>query len=142
MLSRKVKVLRQCASVILTNELGQVLFVYQERGRYGFPGGVVDAGETSPTAAIRESKEEVNVDVGLEHIVGTYFLRGGGLPDIFATVYKGYIRSGIPEPDGREIIRFEWRDPQDPPTPLLSDARAALPDFLSGQRGVVRDYWR
>ena len=137
-----MKVLRRCASVILTNERGQVLFVYQERGCYGFPGGVVDAGETPPAAAIREAKEEVSVEVGPEHIVGTYFLRDGGLPDIFATVYKGYIRSGTPEPDGREITRLEWRDPQHPPTPLLSDARAALPDFLSGQRGVVRDYWR
>ena len=135
-------VLKQCAAVILVNERGQVLFVFQERGRYGFPGGVVDVGETPPMAAFREAKEEANVEVGLEYIVGTYFLRGGGLPDIFATVYKGCIRSGTLKPDGREIIRLAWRDPRHPPTPLLSDAKAALPDFLAGRRGAVRDYWR
>ncbi len=137
-----MKKIKQCASVILTDERGQVLFVHQEQGTYGFPGGVVDVGETPPIAAVREAKEEANVEVGLEHIIGTYFLRGGGLPNIFATVYKGCIRSGTPEPDGREIIRLEWRDPHEPPTPLLSDAKAALPDFLAGRSSVVRDYWR
>ena len=102
----------------------------------------MDVGETPAAAAIREAKEEANVEVDLGHVVGTYFLRGGGLPDIFATVYKGYIRSGTLKPDGREIIRLIWCDPNDPPTPLLPDAKAPLPDFLAGRRGVVRDYWR
>ena len=102
----------------------------------------MDVGETPPIAAVREAKEEAGVEVGLEFIVGTYFLRGGGLPDIFATVYKGRVHSGKFEPDGQEIIRLEWRDPRDPPTPLLPDAKAALPDFLVRRRGVVKEYWR
>ena len=137
-----MKTLRQCASVILTNDAGHVLFVYQEQGRYGFPGGVLDVGETPAMAATREAREEANVEVGLGYIIGTYFLRGGGLPDVFATVYRGYILSGTLKLDGREIVRLGWCDPRDPPTPLLSDAKAALPDFLAGRRGVVRDYWR
>ena len=137
-----MEALKQCASVILTDDSEQILFVYQERQRYGFPGGVVDLGETPPQAAVREAKEEVNVEVSLEYLVGTYLLRGGGLPDIFASVYKGRILSGEPKTDGHEILRVDWLEPHTPPIPLLPDAAAALPDFLAGKKGVVKDFWR
>lgn len=133
----------QCASVLLTDERGRVLFVLQKRGRYGFPGGVVDLGETPPVAAVREVKEETGLEVALEYVIGTYLLRGGGRPDLFASVYKGQVLGGVPGvADAEEIVRLEWLSPESPPTPLLSDAAASLPDFLAGRRGVVRVYWR
>lgn len=47
------------------------------RGLWNFCGGYVDLGETVQEAAIREVKEEANLDVQLENLVGIYSSGGG-----------------------------------------------------------------
>ncbi len=42
------------------------------RGLWVFPGGFMDRYETVEEAAMRETKEEVNLDVRLTHLVGVY----------------------------------------------------------------------
>jgi ADP-ribose pyrophosphatase YjhB (NUDIX family) len=37
-----------------------------------FPGGFVDLGESVEQAARREAQEELNIDIGLDHLVGVY----------------------------------------------------------------------
>lgn len=134
---------RQAASVIIQNEKGEILFLEQTKGRYGIPGGIVDPGETPPIAAIREALEEICVEVELEYIIGTYLLTGGGWPDIFASVYKAKITRGVPTAgDANEIKSILWRNPNNLPSPLVTDAEAAIQDLLAGKRGVVRTYQR
>jgi ADP-ribose pyrophosphatase YjhB (NUDIX family) len=43
-----------------------------QRGLWSMPGGFVDLGETVEDAAIREAKEEINVDIELTQLVGVY----------------------------------------------------------------------
>ncbi len=45
-------------------------------GKWVFPGGFVDRGETVEEAAIREAREEVNADVELREVVGVYSYPG------------------------------------------------------------------
>ena len=80
--------------------------------------------------------------VALEYQIGAYLLTGGGWPDIFASVYKGRVVRGEPEPDLREITSISWRSPGDLPSPLSPDTEAALEDFAEGRRAVVRTYRR
>lgn len=64
--------------------------------KWGIPGGKVDPGETNVQAAVREIKEETNIDLDAEHLipiysgacygdvnfwVTTYLYRGEILPD-------------------------------------------------------------
>jgi 8-oxo-dGTP diphosphatase len=42
------------------------------RGRWSMPGGFVDLGESVEEAAIRETKEEINLDIELTQLVGVY----------------------------------------------------------------------
>lgn len=134
---------RQCAAVIIQNDEGQILFLEQANDVYGIPGGIVEPHETPPSAAIREALEEACIEVEPEYIIGTYLLTGGGWPDIFATVYKANIIRGTPTVgDANEIKSILWRDPNDSPSPLVSDAEAAIQDLLAGKRGVVRTYKR
>jgi len=94
-------------------------------------------------AAVREAKEEIGVEVALAYLVGSYHLRGGRWPDIFASVYKARIVSGEPHvADPNEVVRLEWFVPTTLPDALLYDAKAAIPDFCAGARGVVREVWR
>ena len=44
-------------------------------GKWVFPGGYVDRGETVADAAIREAKEEVNLEVRLVSLLGVYSYR-------------------------------------------------------------------
>jgi 8-oxo-dGTP diphosphatase len=134
---------RQCAGVIIQNNKGEILFLEQQNGIYGIPGGIVDPGEAPPMAAIREALEEASIEVELEYIIGTYLLTGGGWPDIFATVYMAHIVSGEPiVGDTNEVKAVFWRDPKNLPSPLVPDAEAAIQDLLAGKRGVVRTYQR
>ncbi len=134
---------RQCAAVILTDDQNRVLLLWQPRQSYGLPGGVVEPGETPPQAAVREAKEEIGVEVALEYLIGTYLLRGGGWPDIFASVYKAHVVSGKPHAaDPKEVEQLEWVEQNAVPKLVSNDARAAIPDFYAGKRGVVGEVWR
>jgi 8-oxo-dGTP diphosphatase len=134
---------RQAASVIIQNEKGEILFLEQTKGRYGIPGRIVDLGETPVIAAIREALEEASIEVELEYIIGSYLLTGAGKPDNLATVYKAKITRGTPMlGDANEVRSILWRNPNDLPSPLVTDAEAAIQDLLAGKRGVVKIYQR
>lgn len=55
---------KSCGCIII--EDGKVLLVKQTKGHWGFPKGHVEADETEVETAIREVKEETNVDVEVE----------------------------------------------------------------------------
>jgi ADP-ribose pyrophosphatase YjhB (NUDIX family) len=63
------------AGTIFTLEGGIVLLkrgVEPALGKWVFPGGYVDRGEAVPDAAIRETKEESNLDVALGPLLNLY----------------------------------------------------------------------
>jgi 8-oxo-dGTP pyrophosphatase MutT (NUDIX family) len=67
---------RQCAAVIIQDNRGRILFLEQQNGVYGIPGGIVEVHETPPMAAIREALEEACIEVEREYIIGTYLFNG------------------------------------------------------------------
>lgn len=52
---------KSCGSIIIDD--GKVLLVFQNNGAIGFPKGHVEGNETEEETAIRETKEETNLDV-------------------------------------------------------------------------------
>lgn len=52
---------KACGTIIIDN--GKVLLIQQKQGFYGFPKGHVEGNETEVETAIRETKEETNLDV-------------------------------------------------------------------------------
>lgn len=63
-LRHKFVLLQDGAAVIIENEQGQILLQSRaDRDKWGLPGGCQELGERFPETAIREVKEETNLDV-------------------------------------------------------------------------------
>ncbi|MRX74350.1 NUDIX domain-containing protein [Bacillus lacus] len=65
--------LKAGVAVIILNEAKQVLL--QKRsdvGKWGIPSGHIEIGETVAEAAIREVKEETNLDIEIKKLIGVY----------------------------------------------------------------------
>jgi ADP-ribose pyrophosphatase YjhB (NUDIX family) len=64
------------ACAITANGDGDILLLRRgfepQRGKWSMPGGFVDLGESVEEAAIRETKEELNIDIAIESLVGVY----------------------------------------------------------------------
>ena len=63
-------------------------------GKWTFPGGFVDRGERVADAAVRETKEECNLDVRLTALLNVYSYQG--MPTVII-VYKGEVVGGTLE---------------------------------------------
>ncbi|MGH2460323.1 MAG: NUDIX hydrolase [Chloroflexota bacterium] len=61
------------------------------KGRWSFPSGYVDLGESPATAAVREVKEETGYDVRLSGLVGVY---AGPNRPVVLVVYTGDVVGG------------------------------------------------
>jgi 8-oxo-dGTP pyrophosphatase MutT (NUDIX family) len=55
---------KSCGAIIIEN--GKTLLVQEAEGHWGFPKGHVEANETEEETAIREVKEETNLDVKIQ----------------------------------------------------------------------------
>ncbi len=67
------KVILVFAGGCIFNDKGEVLLQRREDfGKWGFPGGAVELGETPEMAAIREVKEETGLEVEVRRLIGVY----------------------------------------------------------------------
>lgn len=53
---------KSCGCIIL-NDKNEILLILQTKGHWGLPKGHIEEGETEEQTAIREVKEETNIDV-------------------------------------------------------------------------------
>jgi 8-oxo-dGTP diphosphatase len=64
------------ACAITTNPQDEIILLRRgfepNKGRWSMPGGFVDLGESVEDAAIRETNEEIGVDITLQQLVGVY----------------------------------------------------------------------
>jgi len=68
-LRHKFVLLQDGAAVIIVNNKGQILLQNRtDRNKWGLPGGCQELGETFETTAIREVKEETNLDITPENL--------------------------------------------------------------------------
>ena len=55
---------KSCGCIVI--EEGKVLLIQQKNGHWGFPKGHIEDDETERNAALRETKEETNIEVQIE----------------------------------------------------------------------------
>jgi len=106
-------------------------------GRWAIPGGFVDYGESLETAAVREAKEEISLDVELVEQFHSYSdpkrdARGHTISTVFIATAKG-IPNGADDAKNAAIFREG-----DLPSPIVFDHPQILKDYFrykkTGQR--------
>ncbi len=89
------------AGGVVIKDKKEVLLIKNPSNIWTFPKGHIEKGETKEEAAIREVKEETNIDAEIVDYLGeiSYFFTWGGVR-IYKTVYFFLMRyiSGIPVP--------------------------------------------
>jgi 8-oxo-dGTP pyrophosphatase MutT (NUDIX family) len=95
---------------------GRVLLVRHVEGRWTFPAGAMEPGETPSDAARRETREEASIDVEPLRIAGVF----GGDPDFrmtyangdevawVTTLFEARLVAGVPAPGDDETAEVRW----------------------------------
>jgi 8-oxo-dGTP diphosphatase len=98
-------------------------------GKWVFPGGYVDRGESLEAAAIREVKEESGLDVRLTRLIGAYSYPGS---TVIVIVYAGEVTGGSLQVD-EESLDIRLFPPSELPWDELAfpSTTQALRDFLA-----------
>lgn len=104
------------AGVVFVNEQNQVLVLETTyKAGWEIPGGWVDAGESMLDAAVRELKEEINVDVDRTTLKLTTIdyrhAEGDKLESILFHFWGGIIDPSLITVDNDEISGFKFVDP-------------------------------
>lgn len=120
-------------------EEGRILLtrraIHPAHGKWTFPGGYVDWGETVHAAAVRETFEETGLSVDLGGIIGVYSYEGA---PVVIVVYEARVTGGTLTVC-HENDRVEWVSPQGIPWEELAfpSTAAALRDFLAGRSQLI-----
>lgn len=102
---------KSCGAIIFDED--KILVIQQKKGHWGFPKGHVEEGETEVETAIREIKEETNLDVEINEkyrYVETYSPEEDIVKDVVFFVAKkigGEIRVQEEEVNNAEWLTYE-----------------------------------
>lgn len=113
----------------------QIILIERKHPPFGWalPGGFVDIGETVEQAAVREAKEETNLDVRLTEMLGVYSdpardNRGHTVSVVFiASVSESEIINAKAQDDAKNL---QVCDPRIPPGELAFDHQKIVNDYL------------
>jgi 8-oxo-dGTP pyrophosphatase MutT (NUDIX family) len=116
------------ATAVLRDERGRVLLARRtDSGLWGFPGGLLELGESLAGTAVRETEEETGLRIEPLRVRGVFgghkvVFPGGDVLYPISTWFECRIVSGSLHPDRTEIDRVEFHDV------------GALPDMVPGVR--------
>jgi 8-oxo-dGTP pyrophosphatase MutT (NUDIX family) len=103
-------------AVLIRDLDGRILLVRHVEGRWTFPAGAMDPGETPAEAARREAREEASIEIEPLRIVGVF----GGYPDFrmtypngdevawVTTLFEARIIDGVAQPGDDETAEVRW----------------------------------
>ena len=108
------KIILTCAGGCVFNDAGAVLM--QRRGdtnKWGFPGGMMELGETPQMTAVRELKEETGLDVEVGDLIGVFTdidvrYANGDVAQCIVIGYRLNVVGGTLTCDGDETLELRY----------------------------------
>lgn len=98
---------KSCGCIIFHDN--KVLIIRQNNGDWGFPKGHVDGNETDMETAIREVKEETNLDVEIikeKKYSMEYYINDDILKEV--VLFLAYPKTNELKPQQSEIMDIKW----------------------------------
>ena len=127
------------SSVVIRNEKGELL-LQQRRypaGRWAFPGGLMELGESTEETARREVREETALELGRLRLIGVYSgadaLCSAPNGDEWYVVNVAYACDeprGLARVNDGESVSLGWFRPEEIPGTLVRSHREILADYL------------
>jgi len=111
-----------CVTVLITNDKNELLWtirgIQPQKGEWDLPGGFVNPDESIQQAAIRETKEELNLDVEIVSLLDN-------IPDFYGQmqqptlnfVFLVKVISGQPKPQD-DVTEIKWLSLDSLPSPI------------------------
>jgi 8-oxo-dGTP pyrophosphatase MutT (NUDIX family) len=140
------KVILPGAAGMVRDENGRVLLQRRrDNGLWGFPGGLLDLGESATNTVMREFREEVGLDVQVQRLIGVYtsprFDRSypnGDTSQLFASFFECRIVGGELRRQESEVLELGWFDLDHlPPMVACCEAKAHDARIFNGAA-----FWR
>ncbi|WP_066151881.1 NUDIX domain-containing protein [Halalkalibacter krulwichiae] len=139
---KKIDELKAGVAVVILNEKKQVLL--QKRsdvGLWGIPSGHIEIGETVSEAAIREVKEETNLDIRIKKLIGVYSdpdsqvfaYPNGKVVHFITTCFLAEIMGGELRCNSSESLEIKFFKQQNLPRDLLKMHPRWLKDALANK---------
>lgn len=122
---------KSCGAIVIQGE--KILVIQQAAGHWGFPKGHVEDGETEVETAIREIKEETNLDVEIDEshrYVEHYSPKEGVEKDVVLFVAK--MIGGEIKAQEEEVQKIKW----------LSYEEAIQTITYDNSRSVLKEAWK
>lgn len=137
------KIFLNCVGAAILNDSGEVLLQKRaDRHVWGFPGGVMELGETFEEALRREIKEETGLTVSIEKLIGIYsaysdkYPNGDEAQPILA-FFLCKIDSGELSTDDEETLELRFFKENDAPQLLNKQHDDMFRDLFSNKNNVI-----
>lgn len=102
------------------------------------PGGHINPGESFAECAIRETREEIGLDVRLTRFVGSYSRPGWNAGFYHVHLFAGEVVGGTLRPQQGEVLETRFFPFDALPAAMLLGHRHRIDDVVQGVSGVVK----
>jgi ADP-ribose pyrophosphatase YjhB (NUDIX family) len=137
------KIILNAACVVIPDAKGRILLQKRsDNGKWGMPGGLLELDEPIATGAIREVREETNLEVRLTGFVGVFVnpsmtWRERDRAEVVCFSFTGESVAGELRVNDGESLAFDWFGPDEIPEIHSSDNLATIKAYFAGERNLV-----
>lgn len=142
MVGNKMVMLNSTA-VILTNSENQILLQKRsDNGLWGLPGGLLELDETIEEGAIREVKEETNLDIRITKFIGVFInplmtWRKQDKAKVFGFGFVGEVVGGELNINDKESLELRYFNIDELPSLHSQDNQDMMDAYIAGRFNLI-----